>query len=68
MSPPPTSGPASSQAARLTQADLGWLVCPVCHGALELASPNIACAGCGRQFPIVDGLPVLLADRATRLG
>ncbi|HWZ52128.1 MAG TPA: Trm112 family protein [Granulicella sp.] len=67
MSPsPPTSSPSSSEPARLTQADLRWLVCPVCHGELELTSPNIACVACGRHFPVVDGLPVLLADRATR--
>jgi uncharacterized protein YbaR (Trm112 family) len=62
------SGSATGEPARLTQADLRWLVCPVCHGALQLAGANIACAACARHFPIVDGLPVLLADRATPLG
>jgi hypothetical protein len=39
------------------------LVCPTCHAALT--SPNqdtILCTGCGRRYPIRDGLPVLLND------
>jgi uncharacterized protein YbaR (Trm112 family) len=50
--------------AKLTQADLRWVVCPVCHGALQLAGEAIQCAGCQRRYPVVDGLPVLLGDRA----
>jgi uncharacterized protein YbaR (Trm112 family) len=61
MSSSPSSGSAP---ATLTQADLRWLVCPVCHGALHLAGEVIGCAGCARRYPVVDGLPVLLADRA----
>jgi LSD1 subclass zinc finger protein len=51
----------------LTQDDLRWLVCPVCHQALMLSETGdaIRCAGCARVYPIVDGLPVLLAARAT---
>jgi len=66
MSSSPSSGSAAkpSALATLTQADLRWLVCPVCHGALHLAGEAIGCAGCARRFPVVDGLPVLLADRA----
>jgi len=50
--------------AKLTQADLRWVVCPVCHGTLQLAGEVIHCAGCQRRYPVVDGLPVLLGDRA----
>ncbi len=49
----------------LTQDDLRWLVCPVCHAALVLQAETIRCEGCARLYPIVDGLPVLLAGRAT---
>jgi uncharacterized protein YbaR (Trm112 family) len=49
----------------LTQATLDLLVCPVCHGGLRLQSGAIDCAGCGRRYPIADGLPVLIAARAT---
>jgi hypothetical protein len=45
--------------------DLPWVVCPVCHQAVQLEGETIHCQGCGRRYPIVDGIPVLLADRAT---
>jgi hypothetical protein len=43
--------------------DLRWLVCPACQGALALEAESVRCAGCGRHYPVVDGIPVLLADR-----
>jgi uncharacterized protein YbaR (Trm112 family) len=43
---------------------LHMLVCPVCHSALLLAGSGIDCTGCKRHYPIVDGLPVLIASRA----
>ncbi len=49
---------------RLTQQDLRALVCPVCHAALQLEAQAILCTGCGRRYPVVDGIPVLLAERA----
>ncbi len=49
----------------LTQDDLRWLVCPVCHAALRLQAEAIHCKGCARNYPIIDGLPVLLASRVT---
>ena len=47
-----------------TQQDLRTLVCPVCHAALELEAQAILCTGCGRRYPVVDGIPVLLPERA----
>ncbi len=49
----------------LEPADLRWLVCPVCRKALGLDAATVLCTGCGRRYPIVDGIPVLLADRAS---
>jgi uncharacterized protein YbaR (Trm112 family) len=43
---------------------LGLLVCPVCHAGLALEQQTVLCSGCGRRYPIVDGLPVLIASRA----
>jgi uncharacterized protein YbaR (Trm112 family) len=43
---------------------LDLLVCPVCHGALMLKGDAIDCQGCGRRYPIVDGLPILIESRA----
>jgi uncharacterized protein YbaR (Trm112 family) len=46
------------------------LVCPVCYQALE-PGPNqtshawLHCAGCGRHYAVQDGIPVMLAQRAT---
>lgn len=42
------------------------LACPVCFGALALmpSSGEIVCAGCRRTYPLIDGIPVLIADRA----
>jgi uncharacterized protein YbaR (Trm112 family) len=50
---------------QLTQATLDLLVCPVCHGALTLATDHIDCTVCHRRYPIVDRLPVLIASRAS---
>ena len=49
----------------LTQEQLNLLVCPVCHGPLLLVDAAIDCMGCGRRYPIVDELPVLIESRAT---
>jgi uncharacterized protein YbaR (Trm112 family) len=51
-------------AQSLTAEDLRWITCPVCHQRLLLEAGTIHCQGCGRRYPIVDGIPILLADRA----
>ena len=70
MSMPQSSDGTPS--ARLTSADLVWLVCPVCHRSLLLneinninGSGKISCTVCKRIYPVVDGLPILLAESAT---
>ncbi len=40
------------------------LVCPVCYAALRLAGSSVLCIECGRKYPVEDGIPVLIADRA----
>jgi uncharacterized protein YbaR (Trm112 family) len=42
------------------------LACPVCFGELRLEASGgaIACAGCLRSYPLIDGIPVLIAERA----
>jgi uncharacterized protein len=46
------------------------LVCPVCRQPLE-AGPSaeshtwLHCTGCGRYYPVEDGIPVMLEQRAT---
>ena len=48
-----------------TEEDLKALACPACHGELRLAGAGIVCAGCARVYPLIDGIPVLIAERAT---
>lgn len=40
------------------------LVCPACEGALRVEAQAAACAQCGRVYPVVDGIPVLIVERA----
>ena len=42
------------------------LACPACFGDLRLEGAHLVCAVCGRAYPIVDDIPVLIADRAER--
>jgi uncharacterized protein YbaR (Trm112 family) len=41
------------------------LACPDCHGALSLHEAQLVCADCGRAYPIVGGIPALIAGRET---
>jgi uncharacterized protein len=42
------------------------LVCPVDRAALtqDLADSSLVCSECGRRYPVVDGIPVMLVDEA----
>jgi len=40
------------------------LACPVCLGGLAVHGQLLRCAQCGRGYPVVDGIPVLIAGRA----
>ena len=42
----------------------GDLACPVCLGALRLEEAAVRCTACGQVYPVVDGIPVLIAERA----
>jgi|HubBroStandDraft_6_1064221.scaffolds.fasta_scaffold9461284_1 uncharacterized protein YbaR (Trm112 family) len=44
--------------------DLRWLVCPVCRQSLAPDEDSVRCSGCNRRYPILDGIPILLAARA----
>ncbi len=39
------------------------LACPACLGELRLDGDRLACASCARTYPIVDGIPALIAGR-----
>jgi len=53
-----------SSTDELLAANLDLLVCPVCHAALTLTAATVDCTRCGRRYPIIDRLPVLIASRA----
>jgi uncharacterized protein YbaR (Trm112 family) len=64
------------QALRRIREVLELIVCPVCHGRLSLLEQEqsvakkeasaVVCDGCGRRYPVEDGIPVLLESRASR--
>ena len=51
---------------------LDILVCPVpeCRKPLTLSADekSLACTGCGRVYPVRDGIPILLIDQAQMPG
>ena len=44
------------------------LACPACKGSVELKGERIVCVQCGRRYPIQDGIPVMLVDKAEKGG
>ncbi|MFP5237529.1 MAG: Trm112 family protein [Acidobacteriota bacterium] len=36
------------------------LACPACRASLRLEADGLICAGCGRRYAVVDGIPVLI--------
>ena len=42
----------------------GQLACPVCFGALAVSEAEARCEGCGCVYPVVDGIAVLIGERA----
>jgi uncharacterized protein len=50
---------------------MDWLIevlgCPACEDRppLEKTDAGLRCDRCGRVYPVVDGLPILVTDRAT---
>jgi hypothetical protein len=41
------------------------LACPACHGDLRIDSDRVVCASCRRSYPMIDGIPVLIAELAS---
>jgi len=46
---------------------LAIMQCPSCAGTLKerLEPPALVCANCGLQYPVRDGIPVMLIEEAT---
>ncbi len=45
---------------------LDILACPVCKACVRPAADRLCCTGCGRYYPVVGGVPVMLPDAAGR--
>jgi uncharacterized protein YbaR (Trm112 family) len=43
---------------------LSQLACPACQGELCLREALVCCAQCGRAYPIIEGIPVLIVERS----
>jgi len=43
---------------------LAILACPVCHAALRAEEQALICTRTQVRYPIEDGIPILLAERA----
>ena len=56
----------------LSEELLAVIVCPDCHGDLEVVEGagdgegELVCQGCGLVYPVRDDIPVLLVDEARR--
>ena len=49
---------------------LALLCCPLCGQAVRPLPDDsgLACDGCGRVYPVVDGIPVMLVEEAKTPG
>lgn len=43
---------------------LDILACPACKADVKLENDKIVCVGCGRRYPVREGIPVMLIDEA----
>lgn len=41
---------------------LDILACPVCKTPVKLEGTTLICVQCGRVYPIIDGIPVMLVE------
>jgi uncharacterized protein len=44
---------------------LAILACPACKEPIRLEQQEIVCTGCGRRYPVRDGIPIMLLEEAT---
>lgn len=49
-------------AAEVIDEFIDILACPACGGTISHKGNHLCCNACGRTFPIVNGIPVMLLD------
>ena len=55
---------SGERCALISRELLDILACPVCRVAVKLEEERLLCEECGRKYPIVDGIPVMLVEEA----
>lgn len=40
------------------------LACPACKEPVRLENDRLVCTGCGKRYPIRDGIPIMLLEEA----
>ena len=55
----------SNQLFAFDETVLDRLACPACLGNLRLEEARLVCVACSCAYPVVDGIPILIAGRAT---
>ncbi len=45
-------------------ATLARMACPACYGDLRIQNVRLLCVSCDRAYPILNGIPVLIMERA----
>ena len=45
---------------------LAVLACPACRGDVACRDNRIVCVRCGRKYPIENGIPIMLVDKAQK--
>ncbi|MGC8816515.1 MAG: Trm112 family protein [Candidatus Hadarchaeum sp.] len=43
---------------------LDILACPICKSGVRLRKGKLVCIRCGREYPLVDGIPIMLPEEA----
>jgi len=62
--PGDSTQPESPDRTQLLAAALDQLACPECFAGLRMEAAALLCCECGRRYPIVDSIPVLIAKPA----
>ena len=42
------------------------LACPACKGEVKQQEERIICIQCGLKYPLQDGIPIMLVDKAEK--
>ena len=56
----------SSRRTKQLVAVVDQLACPACHSTLRMDATALECTACGRVYPIIDDIPVLIAEEPGR--